>query len=175
VCSRTSARAVLAVSVAGVLLTVVLALGLHVNLSASAPRGLYRTIAGLPTQGAWIVVCVGPEAAALARARGYLRPGPCAGGVQPVLKTVVAVAGDVVEIEPEAVTVNGQRLPGSSSAAVDSLGRPLPRAGWGRHVVGAEELWLVSTRAPNSWDSRYLGPISTSQVWSIARPVWTVD
>jgi type IV secretory pathway protease TraF len=55
-----------------------------------------------------------------------------------VLKTVVAVAGDVVAIEPEAVTVNGQRLPGSSSAAVDSLGRPLPPAAWGRHVVGAE-------------------------------------
>jgi len=35
----------------------------------------------------------------------------CAGGVEPVLKPVVAVVGDVVDIGPEAVTVNGQRLP----------------------------------------------------------------
>jgi type IV secretory pathway protease TraF len=46
--------------------------------------------------------------------------------VQPVLKPVVAVAGDVVEVGLEAVTVNGRPLPGSSSAAVDSLGRTLP-------------------------------------------------
>jgi conjugative transfer signal peptidase TraF len=160
---------------AGVLLAVILGLGLHLNLSASAPRGLYRAVTGRPTRGAWVVACVGPQAAALARARGYLGPGPCAGAVQPVLKPVVAVAGDVVEIGPDAVIVNGQRLPGSSSAGVDSLGRALPHAAWGRYVVGADELWLVSTRVPNSWDSRYLGPISTSQVWSVARPVWTVD
>jgi conjugative transfer signal peptidase TraF len=173
--SRTSALATVAVPVAGVLLVVILALGLHVNLSASAPRGLYRAVAGRPTRGAWVVACVSPHAADLARARGYLRPGPCTGGVQPVLKLVIAVADDVVEIGPDAVTVNGQRLAGSSSASVDSLGRLLPHPAWGRYIVGADELWLVSTRVPNSWDSRYFGPISTSQVWWVARPVWTVD
>jgi conjugative transfer signal peptidase TraF len=158
-----------------VLLVLILPLGLHVNLSASAPRGLYRTVSGRPAPGAWVVACVGPEAAALARARGYLGPGPCAGAVQPVLKPVVAVAGDVVDIGSEAVTVNGQSLSDSSSAAVDSLGRPLPHTAWGQYVVGTGELWLVSTRVRNSWDSRYLGPISTSQVWFVARPVWTFD
>lgn len=162
-------------AVACLLLAAILALGLHVNFSSSAPRGLYRTVAGYSTRGSWVVACVDPQAAALARARGYLGPGPCAGGVQPVLKPVVAVAGDVVEIEPEAVTINGQRLPSSSTAPGDSLGRELRHVAWGRYVVGADELWLVSTRVPNSWDSRYLGPISTAQVWSVARPVWTVD
>ena len=174
-CSRTATRAVVALPAAGVLLAAILALGLHVNLSASAPRGLYRVVAGLPTRGAWVVACVSLPSAALAHARGYLGPGPCAGGTQPLLKPVVAVAGDVVEIGPEAMTVNGQRLPGSSTAASDSLGRELPHMAWGRHIVGADELWLVSTRVPNSWDSRYLGPISTAQVWSVARPVWTAD
>jgi len=174
-CSRTAARAVLALPVAGVLLAMILALGLHVNLSASAPLGLYRTVVGRPTRGVWVVACVSPQSAALARTRGYLGPGPCAGGVQPVLKPVIAVAGDVVEIGPEAVTVNGQPLPGSSTAASDSLGRQLPHVAWGRYVVATDQLWLVSTRVPNSWDSRYLGPISTAQLWSVARPVWTVD
>ena len=172
---QTTARGVVVLPVVGAFLAAILGLGLHVNLSASAPRGLYRIVAGHPTRGAWVVACVSPQAAALARARGYLGPGPCAGGVQPVLKPVVAIAGDVVEIGPEAVTVNGRPLPGSSSAVVDSLGRALPHAPWGRYLVGAGELWLVSTRVPNSWDSRYLGPISVSQVWAVARPVWTVD
>jgi type IV secretory pathway protease TraF len=86
----------------------------------------------------------------------------------------VAVAGDVVELGPEAVIVNGQGLPGSASAAADSLGRPLPHAVWGRHVVGADEVWLVSTRAANNWDSRYLGPFSVSQLRALARPIWTI-
>jgi type IV secretory pathway protease TraF len=43
----------------------------------------------------------------LGRARGYLRPGLCEGGVQPVIKPVVAVAGDVVDLGPAAVIVNG--------------------------------------------------------------------
>src|SRR4030095_10524142 len=159
-CSRTAARAVLALPVAGVLLALILMLGLHVNLSASAPRGLYRMVAGSRTRGVWVAACVSPQSAALARTRGYLGPGSCTGGVQPVLKPVIAVAGDVVEIAPEAVTVNGQRLAGSSTAATDSLGRELRHVAWGRYVVGADELWLVSTRVPNSWDSRYLGPIS---------------
>ena len=100
---------------------------------------------------------------------------PCAGGVQPVIKPVVAGAGDVVELGREAVIVNGQRLPGSSSADVDRRGRSLPHAAWGRYVVAADEVWLVSTRVPNSWDSRYLGPFSRSQVRAVAWPVWTVD
>jgi conjugative transfer signal peptidase TraF len=127
-CSRTSALAVFAVPIAGVLLVLILALGLHVNLSASAPRGLYLAVAGRPTRGAWVVACVYPHAADLARARGYLRPGPCTAGVQPVLKPVIAVAGDVVEIGPDAVTVSGRRLTGSSSA---SLGRAYCRMRWG--------------------------------------------
>ena len=122
-----------------------------------------------------MVAGVSPQSAALARARGYLGPGPCAGGVQPVLKPVIALAGDVVEIGPEAVTVNGQDLHTSSVAGADSLGRALPHVAWGRCAVGADELWLVSTRVPNSWDSRYLGPISTAQTCSFARPAWTVD
>jgi type IV secretory pathway protease TraF len=71
-----------------------------------------------------MVACVSSHSAALARALGYLGPGPCAGGVQPVLKRVVAVVGDLVEGGPEAVTVNGldNVNPGSSTAARTASG-----------------------------------------------------
>src|SRR2546425_3907445 len=157
---RACGLAVVGVPLAGARIAAILGLGLHVNLSPSAPRGLYRAVTGTPLGGAWVAACVSPEAAALGRARGYVWSGPCVGGVQPIVKPVVALAGDVVALGPEAVIVNGQRLPGRSSADVDSLGPPLPHAVWGRHVVTADEFWLVSTRVPNSWASRYLGPSS---------------
>ena len=52
------------VLLAGALAAATLGLGLHVNLSPSAPRGLYHAVAGTPTRGAWVAACVIPEAAA---------------------------------------------------------------------------------------------------------------
>jgi conjugative transfer signal peptidase TraF len=170
-CRRPCVSLVFAVAMAAALM----GLGVHINLSASAPRGLYRAVAGTPLRGMWVAACVSADAAAVGLARGYLRPGPCPGGTQPILKPVVAVSGDVVDLSPYGLAVNGASLPDCESASIDSNGRPLAHATWGRHVVGADQLWLVSTRVPNSWDSRYVGPFLMSQVLAIARPVWTVE
>src|SRR2546427_5647962 len=43
----------------------ILGLGLHVNLSPSAPRGLYRAVMDPPTRGAWVAACASLEAAAI--------------------------------------------------------------------------------------------------------------
>jgi|SRR5215470_7555379 len=170
-CRRPFVSLVFAVAVAAALMS----LGVHINLSASAPRGLYRATVGTPLRGMWVAACVSADAAAVGLARGYLRPGPCPGGTQPILKPVVAVSGDVVDVSSHGMTVNGASLTDSTSAPFDSSGRSLAHATWGRHVVGADQLWLVSTRVPNSWDSRYLGPFPMSQVRAIARPIWTSE
>jgi len=106
-------------SVAGVLVVVILAPGLHVNLSASAPRGLYRT--GRRTADAGGVGGRLREPAErgartrarLSRSRAVRRAASnrCSSRSSPP-------AGDVVwRIGPEEVTVNGQRLLSSSTAA----------------------------------------------------------
>jgi conjugative transfer signal peptidase TraF len=127
-----SGASAVAVATAGLLIS----LGIHINLSASAPRGLYRAVVGTPLRGAWVAACVPTDAAAVGLARGYLRPGPCPGGAEPILKPVVAVSGDVVDLSPHRVAVNGTSLPDSQSASIDSNGRPLAHATPGRHVVG---------------------------------------
>jgi conjugative transfer signal peptidase TraF len=170
-CRRSFVSLAFAVAMAALLMS----LGIHINVSASAPRGLYRAVVGTPLKGMWVAACVTTDAAAVGLARRYLRPGPCPGGAEPILKPVVAVSGDVVDLSPQGVAVNGTSLPESESASIDSNGRPLGHAMWGRYVVGADQLWLVSTRVPNSWDSRYLGPFSMSQVRAIARPMWTLE
>jgi len=63
-CRRTCGRAVVGVPLAGALIAAILSLGLHVNLSLSAPRWLYRASTGTPTRGAWVAARVSTEAAA---------------------------------------------------------------------------------------------------------------
>ena len=144
------------------------------NVSPSAPIGLYRPV-DLPLErNRPVVACVPPRVATLARERGYLGRGSCPGDVQPVLKWVVGLPGDVVELGQEAVSVNGVRLPGSATAIHDSRGRPLPHAPWGHIVLGPGEVWLLGTAAARSWDSRYFGAVSLDHVQAI-RPVLTTQ
>src|SRR5262249_12412722 len=97
----------------------------------------------------------------------------CPGDVQPILKRVEAIPGDTVALSPDGVTVNGRRLPGGATAAVDSRGRALPHAPWGATVVARDEVWLLTTDVPRSWDSRYFGPVPLDSV-RVARPLLTI-
>jgi conjugative transfer signal peptidase TraF len=157
--------------VAGAVLT--LSSVARLNLSPSAPLGLYRTVDQPVTRGELVVACVPPLAARFGRERGYLGPGACPGGVQPVLKRVGAIPGDTVDLGPAAVVVNGLPLPGSHTAVLDLQGRPLPHAPWGPSIVRPDEVWLFTTDWPRSWDSRYFGPVRPDQL-RVARPLLTI-
>src|ERR1700694_4755969 len=104
-----------------------LAGGLRINMSASMPRGLYRiTRLDRPLKkGDIIAACLSYSAILLGRERGYLRPGPCPGGGEPVLKLVAALEGDAVTISPVGVLVNGALLPESRYLVRDGAGRRL--------------------------------------------------
>ena len=51
---QTPGRAVVGVPIASALLTAILGVGLNVNLSPSAPRGVYRAAMEPPPRGAWV-------------------------------------------------------------------------------------------------------------------------
>ena len=111
--------------------------------------------------------------------RGYLYSVPdvpllreCPHGFQPLLKPIVAVAGDVVELTPNTVSINGRAQSHSATVDHDSQGRPLPHLPWGRYLLGPGEMWVMSTLHPNSWDSRYFGPIRLETVIATAAPLW---
>lgn len=167
----TMGRAALSVALSTAL-TGAAALGLSrvvsLNVSPSAPIGLYRPVHLPLARNQLVVACVPPWMAALARERGYLGRGSCPRGIQPVLKRLVGLPGDVVELGQDAVTVNGAPLPDSATASYDSLGRPLPHARWGRTVLGTGEVWLLGTAAVRSWDSRYFGAVSLDQVQAVS-------
>jgi conjugative transfer signal peptidase TraF len=160
--------------VAAATISVVLLLGLlgfRFNVTPSLPVGVYRVISDPPVPGSVVHACLPRDVAEFARARGYLGPGSCAGNVRPVGKVVLAVGGDVVTTTRNEIQVNGVPVPNSGTASRDSHGRPLPRHEWGEHRLGADELWLFSPGATNGYDSRYFGPVRTSDVISVLRPM----
>jgi conjugative transfer signal peptidase TraF len=150
-------------------------LGFGVNLSASAPRGLYRAVAGTPARGHLVVVCLPDDVASFGRARGYLAAGHCPAGAQAVLKRVVAVAGDTVTIHAHGAAVNGLPVTDQPIHERDHAGRPLPRLPFGHHHVAIGDVWVLGLAQAPSWDSRYFGPVPASGVRGIAWPVLTLD
>ena len=149
--------------------------GLRINRTPSMPRGLWRVVAvhRQPRDGDIVTIC--PPDTALTRlgaARGYLPPGPCPGGYEPLVKPIAATMGDCVVVSADGVSVNGRTLPGTAPLAHDSAGRPLPPFPPGIYQVRPGDLWLLSDHDPRSFDSRYFGPALAANVLGVARPVW---
>ncbi|MDH6268249.1 conjugative transfer signal peptidase TraF [Rhizobium sp. SG_E_25_P2] len=169
-------RAIVVLSMAAVaaILLVVTAVagGYRVNLTPSEPLGLWRIVPLDRPVAVNDLVFICPLATAEmgeARARGYLRSGSCPGGVAPLIKTVIAVAGQHVEIG-DSVSVDGRVVSSSSLALRDGKGRPLTPFPSG--IVPPGHVFLYSA-FPGSYDSRYFGPVPISGILGLAQEVFT--
>lgn len=146
--------------------------GYRINLTPSEPLGLWRIVAlDRPASTGDLVFICPPQTPAVreARERGYLRVGTCPSGIAPLIKTVVGVSGQHVEISV-GVTIDGRPVPFSDVVERDGKGRPMtPFAGG---VVPAGSLFLHSPFA-GSYDSRYFGPLPASGILGLAQEVIT--
>ena len=158
-----------AVSVAGLVYWMFSSIGIRVNASPSLPIGLYRIDSG--PQARVVEFCPAEPYGALANLRRYRDAGRCPDGGTPLLKPVVARAGDEVVVAANGVTVNGAFLPNSAPRTRDSAGRPLTPWAFGTYRVEPGNLWVVSSYEARSFDSRYFGPIKESQVLDRLRPL----
>ena len=150
------------------------ALGILIsNTDSAAPAGIYRVVGHDVERGDLVAACLPIAVAWQGLARGYLRTGGCPGNTEPVDKFIDALAGDVVEIEPRWVAVNGVHFANSATVAHDSAGRPLAHVAWGKYRVTANEVWLFGFNDRRSWDSRYFGPIPIANVHGKLKPVMT--
>jgi conjugative transfer signal peptidase TraF len=147
------------------------ALGLRVNLTPSLPLGLYHRSA----EGGLVEFCPPAEAGALAAARGYRARGVCPDRHVPLIKPVIARAGDEVGIDLRGIRVNGRALPNTQAHRFDHQGRPLVPWPAGRYRVAEGTLWVASSWNDGSFDSRYFGPIPTDTVRARLAPLWTVE
>jgi conjugative transfer signal peptidase TraF len=142
--------------------------GLRINSSPSLPGGLYLVSA--PSATSLVEFCPAAPFAELAIARRYRDAGSCPDGGAPLLKPVVARAGDLVELSPEGIAVNGHLLPNTVPLKIDSKGRPLTSWAPGRYTVGPDSVWVASSYNGRSFDSRYFGPVPLRSIRNYVRP-----
>lgn len=136
------------------------------NPSPSEPPGFYRLASVPPVPGRLIAFRV-PEAGR-AYADGHL----AYVARNAILKEIAAGQGALVCEDGGKVSING-RVRGVV-AATDRWGVPLP------HWSGCQRLqngqyFVLSNRIPNSFDSRYYGPVSVPELIGVYEPLWTAS
>ena len=144
----------------------------RVNFTPSYPLGLWQieTLDRPVAVGDRVFICPpsGP-AVDLARARFYLPRGLCPAGTAPLIKTVVALAGQSIRIEGQ-VIIDDAPLAASTVHAQDAEGRPMKP--WMGGIVPEGEVFLHSNFV-GSYDSRYFGPVPAAGILGLAREVIT--
>ena len=144
----------------------------RINITSSLARGFY--IVSESPAANLVEFCPEGEAARISLERGYRTPGGnCPDGGSPLLKPIVAVSGDRVEVTNNGIRVNGKLIANSAAHLKDHGGRALKPWPNGQYIVPAGSLWLVSDFNGWSFDSRYFGPIRCSLVRHRLRPLWT--
>jgi conjugative transfer signal peptidase TraF len=144
--------------------------GLRINTTNSVPLGIYL-ITSDPS-APLVEFCPEGDFSVLSASRGYRPPGPCPDGAAPLLKPVIANPGDTVAVVDEGIRVNGSLLPNTVPQRIDTAGRPLTAWPQGVYAVAPATLWVVSTYHPNSFDSRYFGPIPVRLIRHRLRSLW---
>ena len=132
------------------------------NVSPSVPLGLYYMLSRQPTAGALAVIRLPEPFLDLVTTRRYLPTGAV------LIKPVAARTGDVICRHHSIVAINGRAAAFARTA--DAFSRPLPK--WNGCIrLNAAGAFVLSGE-PDSFDSRYFGPIDRRNVLGTASLVW---
>jgi conjugative transfer signal peptidase TraF len=145
--------------------------GIRINCSPSLPLGFYKTTSD---SSARLVEFCPPEPYGRYMAeRGYRSAGNCPDGGSPLMKPVIAVAGDIVEASPGGLAVNGVWLINTAPRTIDTKGRSMTPWPSAKYRVPIGFVWVASTYTARSFDSRYFGPIPSAALRSNLVPLLT--
>ncbi len=135
------------------------------NASASVPLGLYRIDPGATARpGDLVAVRPSPTLTRFMAARHYVEANAL------LIKPVAAAASATVCRIGARVSIEGRAV--ASALPRDRFGRPLPTwSGCRRLRPGA--LFLIASFRPDSFDSRYFGPVDRGSIVGRAVPLWT--
>lgn len=143
----------------------------RLNLTSSLPLGIYDVTDEAEVKGLVVAICLPEPLASESLKLGYTEPGSCPSKTKPLLKIVAASSGDHVSTSPTGIAVNGTPLASSAPLKVDRRGRPLPPP-WPSTTLPPRTIWLYAPH-PQSWDSRYFGPLPLSSIDVRMRPLLT--
>jgi len=150
------------------------AIGIRINTTKSIPVGFYQTSNAPIEKSAYVMFCPPPTGLFdKAMERGYIGAGYCPGGYGFMMKKILAAKKETVTINGDGVYINGQLVPQSHPFKADAAGRPLPSFQIDNHTLDDSELLLMSDVSSTSFDGRYFGLISRTQVTTVIRPLYT--
>lgn len=137
------------------------------NTSASVPVGLYRlTSLHAPDRGALVAVIPDQPLASFMVRRGYI------GRDTPLLKQVAALPGQEVCRSGVTISIDGTAV--GTVLLSDRNGRPMPS--WqGCRRLSTNELFLMNTAVPDSFDGRYFGATPLTAVIGNAHLIYAVN
>lgn len=133
------------------------------NATASAPIGLYWLQIEPFNRGDLVLASAPDSVASLADERHYLPRGV------PLVKRIAALAGDTVCAHDREIQINGQVV--AKGLDRDAKGRPMPT--WTGCRVLTNDVLLLMPEHPDSFDGRYFGPVSATQIIGPLIPIWT--
>jgi len=134
------------------------------NITPSVPTGLYWVSDQRALAVGDRVAIAPPKLRKLLAERGYLPIGV------PLLKRVGAAPGQTICRTSSDLTIDGRLA--APVRTHDRAGRPLPS--WSGCIVLRDgEIFVLNPAQPDSFDSRYFGPLLAKNVIGRAHPVWT--
>ncbi|MDX2165048.1 MAG: conjugative transfer signal peptidase TraF [Gammaproteobacteria bacterium] len=129
-----------------------------INVSPSEPLGIYKIKRNVQFQrGDIVAVCLPSKIQQIGLKRAYLLPGIRCGETAPLIKTIIAMPGDIVILKDDEIIVNDKILP-YGTKNFDSEGRKLAKFSRGIYK-NINKYWLIGVSSPDSWDSRYWGMV----------------
>jgi conjugative transfer signal peptidase TraF len=134
------------------------------NATASAPIGFYRVLRATQLHTGDLVLIPTPDAVReLAAVRHYIPANV------PLVKRVAAQSGAEICATSGELSIDGRHV--AEQHSTDREGRTLPT--WtGCHRLADDELFLLMEDVPDSFDSRYFGPVHGSDVIGRLIPLW---
>jgi len=135
---------------------------LSLNLTHSFPIGIYQIDKKTPWEkGNLVVVCPPNNNQFKKNNHNYLGEGRCPSGTYPLLKKIVAVAGDDVEVK-DFVYIEGKLQTNSNVYKWNNLVRMFPC--YGKHTITPGMIWVMSDYNNRSFDSRYFCEVPEANI-----------
>lgn len=161
-----------------IMLAVCIANNMGINITPSYPLGLYQQqqIQDPATcKDQLVLVCPDPDNPVIRKAveLKILPPGTICSPWQhaPLMKKLVGTPGDKITVTDQGVLINDHKI--KNSKIKFKVFELLIHPGY-NHTLRPDEYWVMSNYNPNSLDSRYVGPVSGSQIKQCAKPILTI-
>jgi len=135
------------------------------NVSSSVALGFYVASCEEPGKGQLVEFELPAE---VRNAFPYVSV--CSGKCVRMLKPIAASSGDHVDTTGDWLCINGRRI--APIFTTDSKGHSLQVWRANRRLE-EDEFFVFSPRVPNSFDSRYYGPIRRGDIIAVRKPLWT--